>query len=863
MYDYIKDHALKNVWCTPDQDGQYIFKPKRLTPINGVSVNFKVMWRNIALPDQKSRWHVYQLGQLFPAIIGLFPNLGKWNSLASACNSQKMICDIYTLDGVNLPRFETYYMYNTDRDLIIAVKENPSIAFDFNSEELFLRVYTNAYFNTVRSDQTQDFVHVEGLKAMSNTQIMEIQNNYLEYNNLPGQTYCFVNGFKTNNISLITAKVGDVVEFVYDSSIYKVVDFVVGSLNTFSSALDEKVKYLLHYAGVGPETIDYQDDIDVFVIDPYNPSLHRGVYYHKNAADAMRMVTHRDYALTVPYVLAYKTILQSVREDASLLDPNTLRIRLHIRKSGYKRPLIYENNRIFELYKMKDADIMGAMLNIESSLELWRAPNLEASGYTHVMRAKCDEVTNQLVQDAYGYNAIAKLVADTPAKTFDFSSRKVVNVPYGLQSGSTAYEYDKNGHLLGTYYHSIGSRYACKNQTADMVEFIMGYGTTALEENYGTNDVPVNPMKNYRVYMCLQNNGIPDNNWIDVTDSGRYGVVDNKIHWTDTTVQQYLMVRMDGKFLSWDFEYDASPGEVKLTLVSQQTRGSTTSNWVMQVPLGELDVFMNGKSLIKGIDYILRFPEIVIISKRHLVDPLRQKQKFHIRFTGFCTSDLKVIEAENTGFIEHGVLSNNSRFDIRDDKVLRIVVDGSLYDRSELVFAETHSGVSTIDYRNGQPYMVRDIVVPLKGLTQDNTYVLRALSEAIDKQVSDYLTLRIPQPPRDALSIIKERYQLYSPFLNKILMDLATDKLWHPKMAEHYSDMDVMDMCVSYLPLLEFDPNHPDNELPSNYVDVHPTNLYEVIDLDIYKYNFAQRVINVYMKDKVILSHFVRLKALI
>ena len=131
-FDYLVDHALRNVWCTPDQDTQYIIKPARLTPLNGVLNYFRVMWRDIPTPNRKDKWHIYQIGQLHPLIIGLFPKQYKWISLAESCNIQKMICDVYDLDGVQIPRFETYYTYNSDRDLLIAIKENKNIPFNFN-----------------------------------------------------------------------------------------------------------------------------------------------------------------------------------------------------------------------------------------------------------------------------------------------------------------------------------------------------------------------------------------------------------------------------------------------------------------------------------------------------------------------------------------------------------------------------------------------------------------------------------------------------------------------------------------------------------------------------------------------------------
>ena len=70
MYDYLVNHALKNVWCTPDQDRQLILQPAKITVTNGVWNNVSLLWNVIKLPLQGVRFHVYQVGQLYPELAG-------------------------------------------------------------------------------------------------------------------------------------------------------------------------------------------------------------------------------------------------------------------------------------------------------------------------------------------------------------------------------------------------------------------------------------------------------------------------------------------------------------------------------------------------------------------------------------------------------------------------------------------------------------------------------------------------------------------------------------------------------------------------------------------------------------------------
>lgn len=858
MYDFFKDHAYKNVWCTPDQDHQLILELAKLTPYNGARVKYKVAWRTQYLPDQTNQWHVYQIGQVHPLILGLFPKCNEWVSFSDTCNRQKMICDIYSDLGIQIPRIETYYIHNGDRNILVAVKKNPRLDYDFNNDKVFLRMYSNEFFNSQRAHNVDDFIHVEGARPATALALNALEATYATYVSRPGETYAFVNGRKVDSINSNTAATGDVIEFVYDSSIQKVVNFRLSELMDFTSTLDAKRKYLIHYEESDHDTIDYQDDIDVFVYRDLGGGREVGVYYHKNNVDAMRNLTHRDYSIGVIYVSNYMNKIKSFYPETTIINTSDIYVRLHIRKSGYDRDLVFETNRIHELYKLNDEDVVKAMLGIDSTVINWRAETLEASGYTALMRASVEEVTNTLVQNAYGYNALSKISADTPGDVYDFSGFDAVNVPYILQKGCTCYEYDVDGNMLEWHIHTVGPRYICSNSNTVKVEMIAGKGGNHLNEVYGFTTVPYSKVLDYRIYECGKLPGVVDNNFIDVTDvPGKYVVEPDRIVWMDENPFRYPMIRFNSDFLAYDTTASMEDGQLKLTLNHLQRRTNILSNWVMNVPMGELDVFMNGKSLIKDLDYVYKFPNIFITNKSHLVDPINVLQEFHIRFTGFCKPDLSLSEVKDVGFIEHELLSNNTRFDLRDDKVLRITVDGQLKTRDDFVFSELHSGVNMLSPLNGKPYQIKDIVVPMRGLTTSDTYTLRAASLITDKAVSDYLTLKKPQPPRPALSAIPNRYEIFSPFSCKILYDLAADRLVLEDKI--HTQAEIMKICKNYEYLLAFDPTQEEQRVNSSYVIIHPHSLNTVFSISLNKYRFLDAAVRMYTNGLVTLSPFVQI----
>ena len=526
--DYFVRHALSNVWCTPDQDRQAIIRPARLTPPNGVWNTVNIARHSHKLPVPTVRFHVYQIGQLHPTLLGLFPVQQKWTTLAYACNQGNLITNVYSSKGIQLPNMECWYMITADKNLVLAVKEQDRINFNLQTETLYFRVYSNAFFNSDRAGTELNFIEVNGKRILTTADVLAFQNRISQIGQLSGMrggTIFFVNGIQVLILDLLSAKIGDFVEYVYDSSILRVENFSISTAPTFVSTKDNKHKYLLHYPGANEGNIDYLDDIDVTILKPTTNGRHIGVLYHKNQEDAMRMVTHKDYSIVVPY-------LEGIAEDNGWINTGELIVRLHIRKSGYLRNLVNETNRILELYKLPDAQLLNAMTGVNSSMPNWTADHLESSFYTTIMSEPKDtQVTLQLVENAYGYNAMSKILADTPKVVYPLNGVNVVDVPHGLYRNSLAYEYDSTGLLLGWHAHNLGSKYITVNPNAALVEMIEGVGTVALDEKYGPSSVTLDSTAEYRMYKCRIVAGLPNNIWQDITGTADYLVLGNQLNW--------------------------------------------------------------------------------------------------------------------------------------------------------------------------------------------------------------------------------------------------------------------------------------------------------------------------------------------
>lgn len=847
MFNYLIGHARRNVWCTPRQDLQVIFTLARLTRPGGEIATMNHLWSRLKLPTNDAYYHVFQIGQLTPTLIGLLPDSRKWVKISDVMADEEMIIDLYFNDGLHLSRTECYYMFSEERNLIIAVRDQPRIG-DAGRTAVHIRFYSNAFFQSPRSSDYPHSISCHGRRMDTVQAGLDFQNQYLLSRAKPGYTWLFVDGAFVDNFIPQNTPIGAMLEFVYDSTVKAVVDYPIATTPTFDSIQDLKRKYLLHYEQdqVDGDMIDYRDDIDVYLIRKYtrgsNPEAWDGIYYHKNQNDALRMVTHRDYAITVPYVVNYQ------QQRPGWNDIMELTVRLFIRHSGYKRPLVRIHNRIQDLYRLSSEQVVLAMYGTQATVPVWQAPNLENSYYTKIMDAAGRLITSEMVQKAYGYNTVSKLMADTPQFIEVVSGRRQVSLPPGLWENSTVYEYDANGFLIDYHYHAKGAEYTPFSPDCVLIEALVGRGRVQIPATYDQQSQTIDPELDYRFYIADKvGNTVKDDTWRDVTgDTTKYGIVGNQMAWAIDMSKYATVVVSNLDFMAYKLPLAPANGLLKFSI------GFGTHNYF--IPPGKLDIWLNNKALIEDLDYHVRWPQVIIHNKEYLVPG--NEQLVDVRATGFCKADLTREPPAEVGFVKHGRLSRNGYFNLRDDKVVRLVVKGATYERSQLSFVEDEGSVEMPEEMNGFPYLIENVVVPLRGLVDgEDTYSYRAKSLVVDQQVADYLNSRLPEPPEPNPNMSLERYMIYSPFSSSIIHDLVNGVIAMDQFQGHYADRDVIDRLENYRYLLEYDPTQYPVDL--DYVIIHPHNLMTEIRLDDAQWRFISRAVKIFLENKVDLSRFI------
>lgn len=853
LQEALRQFAVKNIWCSPLQDHQAIFKLARLTDFGGVWNRFSIEWITLNLPENDAPFHVYQIGQNCPFDLGLFPQRGLWIKLSDLCTTQSMIADLYLDNGVQIPRSQSYICRTSDKNFILCVKEVLAIS-DLNAETLNLRLYSDQYFSSSRGEARRSKLVCNGMRVGSISDINTMQAEIQAIKPAFGYVNIWHNGRYVNNVSAAKVKVGDYVEYLYDPSVAAVIDFPISSLPAFRSKLDSLDKFILHPPKRGDASIYYRDDVDIFLIKKEAGDYVNGIYYHRNREDSLRMLTHRDYSIPSAYVTGY------VKDDLRWKnDASGLIVRVMVRESGYSRSLVHEINRIHEIYKLPDAKILRAFQGLDSTLKEWTADWLESANYPYVMRCWYPEITPGVVIDAMGHNSIAEFVGKTPTVvTHTNEGIDYVDLPWGLQQNATMYEYDAGGLLLGFYYHTEGARYYTANKSADLVEGICGQATQSVEAYYGKVALTLDPLKSYRFYISDVLGGGTQNNWREVTEAdGFFKVTDNVVTWSYDESRKVGCVVSDSKFLGYTLDLDQPDGFFRFHVNYTDVQGV-----VMELPVGKLELWLGGpgkpgRSLVPGLDYFVNWPEVVIVNKEWLnVDGINTVT---IRCTDWAQKDGSMLPQSDAGFVQHGLLSNDKIYQIRDDHVIRCVADGRTFHRDQLVFAEQKYGLKLKDAANvldGRPYWISDIRVPFTGIPQSKVESLRAQAADVDKRAGDYLAKQFTPPTFDQPPFIKWRYRVYSPVITKLISDIIRGWFVPPQMP--CPDQTVMESFKDYEYILPFDPARL--QITQEYVTVHPHPWSKTRTVTQSQYLYLKKITELYLNDLVDITQFLTIK---
>lgn len=900
--DFLRKYALQKIWCEPQNDYNHVFKPWRVSPQYGSGGVLTIGFYRVTLPmssnTDQNRYHVYHIGKIDDSLLGLNLPRGQWVNLPGLMQANRALIDVYLGNGCMVPKAMCYLRILEDGSVVLAVQLTDcdfgtqkyilpdtvdtlaSTNYDITTSDLYIRFIRNGRF---------DSAYWQATSGDSLTPIRQLciragsQQNYSDFIaqktiiinrfNGHGAGLFFNDGFIESAPSSYTAQYqGKFLSFTYDDTIKSVQFHKLTDLNVFNSTLDVgKNKYLvLSTQDYGK--IDYEDDVDFYLVKVNPNGSYRGVFVDRMQDNAVRNVTHNAWAINVDYVNAL------IHQHDLFANLALVKVLVVVRQGGKSRGLVTQANRVEDLYRLPRDQILQALTGVNSSMPEWEAAALEASAYCTVMRSPFRDITDDLSFDALGYNsAIAMAEPVIHAVSNGVASvENALMIPDFAGNGARAvFVYDQNRRLIDYYSNNSLSTSELlptgpMQDNGTMAEIFHGeideLGDGAIYGAVATFTDARLGYWGFRAYVCPTVGGNPNEEWVDVTGNTAMYTMSlvagvPRITWNTALLAAqhlYQAVKINGKIHVYKPEMPATEAEydgiLDFTISATVNWRGTVQNRQQSIPPAVVDIIMDGRSLIHGLDYYMDFPRVVIC--RRPVG-LVSDTVVIVRTWGCPDPDtMKPYITREYGFVKSGLLSVDGTWNVRNDRSVRVNIGGSVYSRNEVAFAEDDNTMLVTD---GLPYSVLDYITPIEPYAPDrDTVVERGISYALDNRVSAYLSQRLVEEPGTDNTVSFERWRVFSPFLNAVIYQMLNGNSFNDQYIDiRYGNVEVEAWIAPFKYLLDFDPAV--QGFDPNYVVVYPHQYQQPVEVTSLQFGLLNYLIRNYLNGKVVLSQSVNI----
>jgi len=834
--------VLENIYCAPGQDQQFSFSLVRVNRVSQ-SLTSSVSVYNVTkrLPSVNHRYHVFVLGNVNPNLFNLLRQ-GRdwfrdvWVRVSDDMVARNYLFKIYNDLGVIYPRQHIYYSFIDESSIIFALEFEHTLKQNFDVDSFkYIHIYSNSFFD---SSEYLNYPVRYGVQHVlrfvsNNADKVALQNQINTWELIGGKAITYVNGHYTDNLNLNIPD-NSYIEVVYDQSIISKEKFTIRNLRTFESVKDDKLKYLVFRNSV-TNSIQFKDDLEVYISDD-NQLVTKGLFFYQHKDHAIRNVTDKDFSFFTSFVNNTATKVTNLTTGA-IQDKVII---LHTRKAGVTRQLVYSSPKLHELYKLPQNVELDVLTNNGYTLSDFRAATLENSDYFKV--SGLDGIKNlsvDLAMGALGYNGTSFYFADTP-KTVAWNETKV-QVPTLYQEESLAFEYDHLGQFIG-WYTTTGPIYLFNNANTRHVEFLYGKVPVDFGRLYTNGETITLQHNEYRVLSAYFNNVSRITTWVDITDdTSKYSTNGDTLTLIGSSTHKVKIVYLNQPNV-YDLSLPLVDGVLYFPLIIREDRGTGIQIFPADIPYSHIEIYLNRRKLTPGLDYFMKFPYVSICNKEY-IDHTLSEQQIHIRMYGFTVEKTDINKHEKTGFVNHGVLLRNTRYDIHDGRVISVYIRGLLQDRSLIKFAENDNTIRINDALNGLPYVIKEPFIPLKSITDKDTLPLFNMDVDKNNRISGLFNIVFPEPNINQTNVISDNYTIFSPVTGKIIADMLDRNIPVSLYTTPYNDETIIRLLDQspYKELLALDPVK--FNMPNTLVHIHPHISNNTINLNLFQYRFISNVV--------------------
>lgn len=855
--EFLNAYLFENVWNEPYREYRRNIIPQLLS-VRPVSSTWTSKSRTTPLPSNRG-YYIYNVPS--EAFHGINIGSSDWINLSSYLSTSKLELRVHGRNGEMLYRPLVYIKSNPMGDGIMLAIDQLMAAKILGDDYDFSVIYFSVYFDS-------DIPRQLTLSCDVATSLLKIQQIFALYEYA---TLFLVNGQAVRPTVATDIKIGSYVEVVIDEN-------VIANLTIDLPASNPTLEYF--------STIHNQNYTIVHIPKQYNPlnevitfntcdlfirpldiqdAEKFGLYLHYCYNDKIIQLTHNDFAIPNSVLDIYRNLFGTQHLELTVL----------VRDHSKNNRLIRDADYIDLLYAHDDATILQ-FLTEQSGLafsSFWSANHLETSeyiammfdvpniitpsnmgkyidalGYNHVLALICQRIHRLTINEAMGH----EFYIYTP---IIFESLDVMALVYidGLKIADnkvTVTRVDASKIKI-----KLDNSVNMPNEKTLIIELFERKASECYEFNPTTNTTSlVLPFSEFDLYE-VRNLTYFVNSVNTMTSLGYTGTTLQAATLISDLTSYGVVIPHEGggctfsafpfcngkKFrfynkhdnrciftTSFDIDNYIGVGTNK-ALVSGQLRVSTNIN--TQVPLlGNFKamVFLNGKTLIDGIDYNLgkyksdmnqpAFYEVILQNVSYL-----KKEANYLEV--YITKDI-VLDV-STGFVTGSQINYVGDATYWFDNISMLSIDGNA-----IAFPKEFAGLITIDTntnRNGAPYGIRTII-PQEAYDYVNIYRSDTDTARL-LNLRDYFYHR--HPLESGIVVIPCSHNVYSVFLTTILNDVLSGT----KLLTYIADPTTMLRQVKeYSWLKAYDIVFTTSEYDLRYLDIYPTfRRNETTDRNIYR----------------------------
>jgi hypothetical protein len=650
---FLNDYLFTTVWNQPQREFRKVVIPTLLSS-RSLHGTWDYGFGQVTLPDTQRNYFVYRIPMAQVSGIPLFPITTKyssryteeWHTLSTIMDNDRLDVRVFGEHGEMFYRGDIHMIKHVSGEhLLLAIESKMALKIVSTPADMD-NIKVDLYFDTDTIANMQTWHY-----KVTSDNLAEVWTNVTTLNTetvAAAKELVFVNG-KLPVISDTTLtykeqtdiKIGDYVECVDDGNVFCefTVDPYAETTRSYMSGVRSQPAFIIHI----PKALnpDYRmlthNTCDVYAM-PKDGSP--GILIHRAYSNTRGFIqlTHADFAIPI-----------NVLTDYSSYFNQQFNIRVIVRHHDADNLMMRDVNYIDVLYLHNDQQIVDFMADDHNPMPFWKATVLEQSQYINFMFYYLRDFTENNITDiveALGYFQTLSLICPQVYRstiTQDMHDDRLLSVPLPLLFShklTTIGHVFISGRKINDYLVTTISDGTNLNITFDAsIELPVGAELVVeLQEDdmhlmmrfTPTAEIPsvIIPITDYKVFeetrYTLPSGG-PFIKGVDHTSNDSYrSVVPSETYTATTPITGTVMLTFPSHVY-----LTAGGSPSGRTFIIQNTIGihrfdeTSSSNMIggtIQLPLEELAdddttrpllgdfapvVYMNGKSLVEGVDFQL------------------------------------------------------------------------------------------------------------------------------------------------------------------------------------------------------------------------------------------------------------------